>query len=224
MFLLMKNKFINNKSLKMNKLTQEQISFLKEQKIDLKFVFNAEGLKKDEYKKVMKDLNKIIAYNVTPCKLKGHTLRTRSGHCCQCDTSKIAFQSRVDAKGVTYLAASLKGQIIKIGFTKAVEIRAESLIRTKYANLSDWEILFAIESDFAGRIENIANTHLNKYFYSFDYQHDNHIQESYETYHCSYSKGKQIIFDICKENQFSYKVLQNSESNKFEFKNLIKKN
>lgn len=208
----------------MNQLNQEQINFLNAQKIDLKFVFNAKGLKKDEYRKLMKDLNKIIAYNVTPCKEKGHTLRTRSGHCCQCDTSKIAFQSRADAKGVTYLAASIKGQIIKIGFTKAVEIRSESLNRTKYANLSDWEILFAIESDFAGRIENLANTYMSKYFYSLDYKHDNHIQESYETFHCSFSKGRQIIFDICKDSQFSYKVLQNSESNRFEFKNLIKKN
>jgi hypothetical protein len=206
----------------MNQLSKEQINFLNEQKIDLKYVFNADGLKKDEYRKVMKDLNKFIAFNVTACKAKGHTLRTRSGHCCQCDTSKIEFQKRVDSKGITYLAASTQGEIIKIGFTKAVEIRSESLNRTKYANLSDWEILFAIESELAGRIENLVNSELNKYFFSINYNHDNHTQDSYETFHCSYSKGKELVFDICKKNEFDYKIVKNSTSNKYEFKNLIK--
>lgn len=207
----------------MNYLSQEQINFLNEQKINLKYVFNADGLKKNEYRKIMKDLNKFIAFNVSACKAKGHTLRTRSGHCCQCDTSKIEFQKRADSNGVAYLAASLQGEIIKIGFTKAVEIRSESLNRTKYANLSDWEILFAIESEFAGRIENLVNSKLSKYFFSINYDHDNHSQESYETFHCSYSKAKELIFNICKINEFTYKIVKESNSNKFEFKNIMKK-
>lgn len=206
----------------MNQLSQEQINFLNEQKIDLKYVFNANNLKKDEYRRIMKDLNKFIAFNVTACKAKGHTLRTRSGHCCQCDTSKIEFQKRADSKGIAYLAASLQGEIIKIGFTKAIEVRSESLNRTKYANLSDWEILFAIESESAGRIENLANSELSKYFFSINYDHENHSQESYETFHCSYSKGKELIFDICKKSELQYKIIKNSESNKFEFRNLVK--
>ncbi|WP_137905987.1 GIY-YIG nuclease family protein [Chryseobacterium sp. 2VB] len=207
----------------MNKLSQEQINFLNDQKIDLKYIFNAEGLKKDEYRKIMKDLNKFIAFNVTACKAKGHTLRTRSGHCCQCDTSKIEFQKRADSSGVTYLAASLHGEIIKVGFTKAIEVRSESLNRTKYANLIDWKILFAIKSNHAGRIENIANTELQKHFISRRYDHDNHCQEAYETFHCSYSKGRELILTICNNNKFTYEIIEDSKSNRFEFRNLIKK-
>lgn len=207
----------------MSKLTHEQFNFLLEQKIEIKHVFNAEGLRKEEYKKIMKDLNMIIAYNVTPCKAKGHTLRTRSGHCCQCDTSKIAFQMRADASGITYLAGSLKGEIIKIGFTKAIEIRSESLNRTKYANYSDWEILFAIQSKFAGKIENNSNSLLNKYFLSNDYEHDNHIQESYETFKCSYNKGKEVILDTCRNNNFEFKIIKELNIDNYNFKNLIKK-
>lgn len=207
----------------MNQLTFEQLAFLKEQKIELKYVFNAHDLKKEEYKEIMKDLNMIIAYNVTPCKAYGHTLRTRSGHCCQCDTSKIAFQLRANARGVTYLAGSLAGELIKIGYTKAVEIRSESLNRTKYANYSDWEILFAVESKFAGKIENLVNTELNKYFISNSYEHDSHSQQAYETFKCSYEKGKQMILEICKKNNLDFKIVKDKQVCNYNFKNLIKK-
>ncbi len=207
----------------MNELTTEQLNFLKEQKIELKYVFNAKDLKKEEYKEIMKDLNMIIAYNVTPCKAYGHTLRTRSGHCCQCDTSKIAFQLRADASGVTYLAGSLSGELIKIGYTKALEVRSESLNRTKYANFSDWEILFAIESKLAGKIENLVNTELSKYFISNNYEHDNHNQQTYETFKCSYEKGKQIILEICKANNLDYKIIKETNTSNYNFRNLIKK-
>ncbi|MDM1093706.1 GIY-YIG nuclease family protein [Myroides odoratimimus] len=207
----------------MNQLTSEQLAFLKEQKIELKYVFNANGLKKKEYGKIMKDLNMIIAFNVTPCKAYGHSLRTRSGHCCQCDTSKIAFQLRADANGVTYLAGSLSGELIKIGYTKAVEIRSESLNRTQYANYSDWEILFAIESKFAGKIENLVNIELNKYFISNNYEHDNHNQQAYETFKCSYEKGKQMILEICQTNNLDFKIIKDKKTYNYNFKNLIKK-
>jgi hypothetical protein len=48
-------------------LTSDQIRFLKEQNIHPKYVFNAEGLSRSEYRIIMKELNKLIAYNVSPC-------------------------------------------------------------------------------------------------------------------------------------------------------------
>ena len=138
----------------MSNLNKEQLAFLKEHKVSSKFVFDAKGLKKSEYKEIMKDLNKLVAFNVTPCSKFGHTLRTRSGHCCQCNTAYLEFQKRNDSEGIVYIAKSLLGKIIKIGFTKSIQIRSESLNRTKYGGFNDWIIVYAIESKEAGKIEN----------------------------------------------------------------------
>ena len=206
----------------MAELTSDQIRFLKEQKIHPKFVFNAQGLSKTDYRVIMKELNKMIAFNVTPCKKEGHTLRTRSGHCCQCDTAKIAFQKRNDSAGIVYIAGSLTGEVVKIGFSKAVEIRTESLNRTKYAGFNDWKILYALKSNDAGKIETKSNSLLHEYAFSLDYEHDGHWQDSHETYHCAYSKAKGFVEKAYKTEKYSIEIELNSPTEKYEFRNLKK--
>ncbi len=203
-------------------ITSDQIRFLKEQNIHPKYVFNAQGLSQSEYRVIMKELNKLIAYNVTPCRREGHTLRTRTGHCCQCDTAKIEFLKRNDSAGIVYIAGSLIGKVIKIGFSKAVEVRAESLNRTKYAGYIDWEILYALKSKDAGRIESKSNSLLHKYASSLNYEHDGHWQDSYETYHCAYSKAKEFVEKIYQDENFDVEIERNSVLEKYEFRNLIK--
>jgi hypothetical protein len=208
----------------MKELSLEQLEFLRKHEIELKYVFNAFGYTREEYKLIMKDLDKSIAFNVTPCSKGGHTLRTRSGHCCQCNTATIAYQRRADSEGVTYLAASKEGEIIKIGYTKAVNLRSESLNRTQYANYTDWEILFAIKSKFAGRIENAVNSNLHKYYVQLDYNHDGSDHDSHEIFQCSYSFGKEMILTICKEHNFDYTIIEESSSSQYEFRNLRRLN
>lgn len=204
----------------MAELTNEQIRFLKEQKIDPKFVFNAEGLNRTQYRAIMKDLNKLVAYNTPPCKKEGHTLKTRSGHCCQCNTAVLGFQKRNDSAGIVYIAGSLKSRIIKVGFTKAVEIRSISLNYTKYAGCNDWKILYALNSKSAGKIETKSNSLLHAYASSRDYEHDGHWQDSYETYHCSYSKAKEFVEKAYSINKYEVEIEKNIKTDKYEFKNL----
>ncbi len=206
----------------MNGLTTDQRNFLKEQGIHLKHVFNAEGLKKSEYRLIMKELNMLIAYNVSPCQQEGHTLRTRSGHCCQCNTATIGFQRRNDSAGVVYIAGSIVGETIKIGFTKAEEIRSESLNRTKYAGFNDWQILFTLSSENAGRIETKANSLLRGYSFSTEYRHDDHWVESHETYRCAYSKAKEFVELAYTRESYKVKIEKNNPSNNYEFRNLKK--
>ena len=206
----------------MTGLTNEQIRFLKEHEIHPKYVFNAYGYSKSEYRVIMKDLNKLVAYNVTPCQKEGHTLRTRSGHCCQCNTAVIAYQKRHDSAGVVYIAGSLTGKLVKIGFSKAVEVRAESLNRTKYAGFDDWKILLALSSKDAGRIETKSNSLLRKYAFSTDYEHDGHSQDSHETYHCAYSKAKEFVEKAYKSENYIVEIERNITSDKYEFRNLNK--
>lgn len=206
----------------MKGLTSNQIRFLKEQNIHPKYVFDAQGLSPSEYRVIMKELNKLIAYNVTPCQKEGHTLRTRAGHCCQCDTAKIEFLKRNDSAGIVYIAGSLFGQVIKIGFSKAVEVRAESLNRTKYAGFNDWEILYALRSEDAGRIETKSNSLLHRYAYPLDYEHDGQWQDSYETYHCSYSKAKEFVEKAYRDENYKIEIERNRTIEKYEFGNLKK--
>ena len=200
-------------------LAPSEISFLKDHNITAKDLFNAQGYSSKEYRVIMKELNKKIAYNATPCQKEGHRLRTRSGHCCQCNTAVIEFQKRNDSSGFVYIAGSLKGKLIKIGFTKAVEVRSESLNRTTYAGYKDWKILFAAKSNKAGIIENKSNSTLHKYAFGSTYEHDGKWQESTETYHCSYSKAKEIVINISSQKKIS--IVLDSRSDKYEFKNLI---
>jgi hypothetical protein len=201
----------------MSKLSPEQLKFLQEQGIDLKYVFNAHGLSKSECKNIMKELNKIVAFNVTPCQSQGHTLRTRSGHCCQCNTAVLGFQKRNDSEGVVYIAGSLTGKIIKIGFSKAVEVREESLNRTRYAGFLDWKILFALRSKDAGKIENKANSILRPYMSTHDYNHDGHWQDSKETYSCAYSKAKETLHLAYQFNGFKVEIVRDILTTEYEF-------
>lgn len=204
-------------------LTKEQIDFLQTHKVHPRFIFDASGLSKVQYRPIMKELNRYIAFNTTACKQLGHTLRTRAGHCCQCNTASMAFQKRNDSDGVVYVAGTLVGQVVKIGFTESVDKRLESLNRTKYAGFSDWEILFAVSSSNAGRIETKANVLLGVYEYPVDYLHDGHWQDAVETYRCSLSKAKEIIQQVCLDNSFTYSVILDNNISKYDFKNFIKK-
>jgi len=204
----------------MTELTKEQLEFLKEQGIDLKYVFNAFGFSKSEYKNLMKELNKIVAFNVAPCQSQGHTLRTRSGHCCQCNTAVLEFQKRNDSEGIVYIAGSLTGKLVKIGFSKAVEVREESLNRTRYAGFLDWKILFALRSKDAGRIENKTNSVLRPYACTHDYNHDGHWQDSKETYSCAYSKAKEALHDAYQLNGFKVEKVRDILTTEYEFPNI----
>lgn len=197
----------------MTELNKEQVAFLKQHNVSLKFVFNADGLRKTEYKEVMKDLNKMIAYNVTPCTKFGHTLRTRSGHCCQCNTAHLEFQKRNDSAGIVYIAVSSIKNVIKIGFTKSIEIRSESLNRTQYAGINDWKIVYAIKSDSAGKVENRICTELSDYSSYIDYEHDNHIQLASEIFKIDWQQAKIKLVDICNINRFDFEITVNNKHN-----------
>jgi hypothetical protein len=198
-------------------LTKEQLAFLKLHNIALDRVFDSEGLSPIMYEPKMKSLGKLVAYNVTPCRNAGHTLKTRSGHCPQCNPAYLEFQKRNDSPGVVYIAGTHTGKIIKVGFSKALEVRDESINRTKYANYDDWTMLYAILSPVAGQIENEIKSKLSQYSSKFVYEHDGHIQEAGETFTCSYSKVKAALVDLCKTKKYKIEVLRNINSNEFEF-------
>lgn len=79
---------------------------------------------------------------------KGHRLKTRSGHCIQCNTSRIAFQRRSSNKGVIYVA--ICGDYCKVGvvddnFNNAEEAIHQRELRLNleggYGGMTGWKIV-----------------------------------------------------------------------------------
>ena len=150
-------------------LTIVEKNFLENHKLPICSTFNAMGMRKKDYRIIMKELNKQIAYNTTPCKKFGHKLRTRNGHCVQCDTTKFAFLDRYDSKNYLYIASSKKRNFHKIGLTNNTKQRQINLNYSCYGGTNDWKIKDSIFCDNAGRIENNIHKRLNKHLYSFEY-------------------------------------------------------
>jgi hypothetical protein len=207
----------------MNGLSIEQLGFLKEQKVPLDKVFDALGLSKSEYRVLMKEQGKIVAFNVSPCTSSGHTLRTRSGHCVQCNTAYLGFQKRHDTSGYIYIAGTKRGEIIKVGFAETIEYRQKSLVESKYAGFDDWKILITIFFPNSGIIERSMQDKLNKYSRKLFYKHDGKMQEASEIYSCSLSKAKNILFEICNDLNIDYNLSKNYTLDDYEFRNLAKK-
>lgn len=199
-------------------LTEEQLEFLEIHGIGIDELFDASSMTQKEYYPIMKKERKIIAYNLKPC-INGHTLRDRQGHCPQCNSACLGYLRRSDAGGVVYIAGSIKGQVIKVGYSKSVEVRAKSLIRTSYGELKDWEMLFAIQSAKAGKIEEHVKSKLKCYSEVLSYRHDKVMQDGTEIYRCSYKKAIIAIKKICNELNVEYKIVLNSDNSQYDFPN-----
>ena len=177
-------------------LSNEQEQFLIKHGKGENLLFNANGMSRDTYRARMKKEGKKVAYNVTPCH-SGHTLRTRHGHCIQCDKARIAFVTR--NAGTLYLAGSRSGKLFKVGFTKSKKIREESLNKKNegYAGLNDWEILLYFESIMAGEVEQKVHALLLEFKTLKSYYHEGKMQEAKELFDCPYLKLKEaIIFSL----------------------------
>ena len=197
-------------------LTEEQLEFLKVHGISFDELFDASGMIQREYYPIMKREGKIIAYNLKPC-INGHTLRDRQGHCPQCNPACLGYLRRSGASGVVYVAGSIKGRVIKVGYSKNVEVRAKSLIRTSYAELRDWEMLFAIRSIKAGKIEELVKSRLKRYSMVLSYKHDKGMQDATEIYWCDYMKAILAIKAICEELNVSYEIIMNKKDDRYNF-------
>ena len=83
----------------MTTLTNDQKAFLKRLDVPFWRVFDAAGIRRKDFMLEMAATDKWIAIGTNPCTKAGHTMKTRSGHCPQCDTKQLGFLTRFDEDG-----------------------------------------------------------------------------------------------------------------------------
>jgi uncharacterized protein (DUF2147 family) len=180
----------------MAKLSAKQRDFLKRHKIPLSRTFDATGLSTSDYKQRMKALDKWIAYGVTECQRAGHTLRTRAGHCIQCDIKKIAYLKRHQEDGEIYVAYSARGKIVKVGTSKkSATVRVNGMNSDNYGGCCDWTIVYIVAAAQAGRIESKAHRALAEHSISASYNKNGKTTKCRELFSCSVVVAKRAIMD-----------------------------
>lgn len=183
----------------MAKLTAEQIIFLKSQNVSPSLLYDASGLSKQERIAMMDRLEKLFYYGGAPCKAGGHTLRTKAGHCIQCDTSKIAFQLRSSAAGYVYLAWSPSTKYIKIGYSKFhPQERAEILRNEAYGKIRDWDVKQVVRLERnAGRTEFSIHAKLEPHIEPITYEKEKGVYvECREIFNCDLAHAKAVFNEL----------------------------
>jgi hypothetical protein len=182
----------------MAKLTKSQRLFLERQNVPLSSVFDATGLSTSEYKQAMSDLGMLVAYGVTACKAANHTMRTRAGHCLECRPAGLGFLTRFDSPGQVYVAHSLSTKYVKVGTSNEATGRVRGLCSYQYGGATDWELVFALDVEQAGRIEFDAHRRLARHRVSSTYIKTGYVIECQELFRCSVNLAVKAVKDSLK--------------------------
>jgi hypothetical protein len=171
------------------KLTDEQKRFLTSQQILERAVFDAAGMPPRFYRPLMEREEKLFVIGVSPCLQRGHTMRTRAGHCVQCDTKKIAFITRYFQRAYVYIAGSRRTKLVKLGSSRTPWNREAIINQLGYGGISDWRLLYYAQFANAGKVEFTAHRTLAGYstprFYTREYAE----VECREIFRCNYEKA-----------------------------------
>lgn len=167
--------------------------FLQSQAIPLSRVFDASGMSRSAYQAAMNELEMVVAIGVSPCKEAGHTLRTRAGHCAQCNTHALAFLLRHDAAGEVYVAVSAQSDLVKIGTSKNAQARMTSLNGFGYGGVTDWKVYCQYACNKAGMVEFLAQSTLHGHRTSRSYVKTGIPVDCQELFSCSASAAAAAV-------------------------------
>jgi len=124
-------------------LSRDQVDFLAKHGVPEQNLFNAKSLTTAVYKLRMGAGDYDIAYGTVPCAKGGHTLRTSSGHCIQCDPVKLGFLLRHRRSGEVYVAeSSIEPRMVKVGSGESSTDRVFGLNSERYAGRHDWTMRY----------------------------------------------------------------------------------
>jgi T5orf172 domain len=173
----------------MTPFTTEELLFLSRHNYSEGDVYDGRFKTKINREASAKEARKVLILTNKRCRAQGHRLRTRAGHCAQCNPANIAFTAREDATGYVYIAGSLSGRVIKIGTAKDISQRVRQIRAERYGGFADWEVLISVEVEDAGKVEREAASRiLGKKMYS-SYFKDGREQMAIEMVCCPFSSA-----------------------------------
>jgi len=202
--------------MKAEDFTTSELVFLTNQGLGPEDVMDVRPYTQSYWFKEIERQDKTIALG-SPCKKAGHRLRSRRAHCVQCDTSKLGYQRNYSEKKYLYIAGSLSTQLIKIGNCRNLLQRETQMRSERYGDTRDWEILFFLEVDRAGAIEDTARSRLQRYIVPRSYWKDGGEQIATELLRCSYSRAIQAVREALPEGVIEHgRTLRQTRRYEFE--------
>jgi hypothetical protein len=177
----------------MAELTQEQLSFLEDHGIRFSSLFDASGMGRAAYQKAMEKDDRYFAFGVSRCKRGHHSIRTRAGHCIQCNHAAIAIVFREDVAACVYIAASPGAGLIKVGLTSDLDARRRNLNVERWSNHSDWQMLAFASCPHAGRVERSVHNQLSRWASSCEYSQAGRRHRSYEVFKCNFADARDAM-------------------------------
>ena|ERR1700674_3915 len=183
----------------MAEMKPEEIKFFQRHGIPISEVFDATGKRRKDYQEEMRLQKKNFAFGVNPCG-KGHTVKTRAGHCPQCDTARIAFQRRHEKEAYVYIAGSLGGKVLKIGFSEDPERRVRDFNAQGYGLGGRWTLLFYVRCERAGAMEHEIRKKLKKYVVPTVYDKGSVEVFTQEQVSCGYIFAREAIASVVGKN------------------------
>lgn len=197
-------------------LTKDELEFLRTQGLSTTDVYDGRGQSSAAWKAGVRSAGKTVVLG-SPCSSKGHRLRTRSGHCAQCDTAKLSYQKRHNTEGYIYIAGSKAARLLKVGTCVDIEQRRRNLRNQMYGGISDWEMLFTAKVDAGGKVEGDALARLSKFKVVRMYEKDGKKQEAAEMLKTSFSVALSVVHESLKTTKATEirKALKTSD---YEFK------
>jgi len=165
----------------MSELTEHELRFLWTQRIDESEVMDCGEMSSRRYKGAMELEGYLFCISPSFC-CNDHRLRSRAGHCIQCDTTRIAFVRRHYAEAYIYIAGSIGWKVVKVGNAIWPERRVSALNSRRYGGIQDWVMLYRNKFAYAGKVEFAAHGRL------FGYRCGRS-----EIFRCSYALAKKAL-------------------------------
>jgi hypothetical protein len=175
-------------------LTPEELAFLAAYRLDRQDVHDGSLESRRRAIEAARAANQPL-YLGTPCAKGGHRLRTRAGHCAQCDPKKLAYLERHRLSGYVYIAESKAAQLRKVGVTDNIDRRSKQIRTVQYGGAGDWEIAYSMWIERAGEVESRALQTLSAYRVARNYIKDGEDQEARELVTAPFS----IVLEAVKE-------------------------
>jgi hypothetical protein len=202
-------------------LSPDEISFLMQHGCSEEDVYDGRGQSKDSRAIDAKEAGKhlvlcgVIGRGI--CRRKGHRLRTRAGHCIQCNPLNIVYQKREDTPGYVYIAGSLSGRVIKIGTTGDLNQRENRMRAEGYGGSKDWIVLASVYVSHGGAFERAASSRVNgKRVYRM-YTKDGIEQGAVELHLCSFSEALRAITEVLSDEERQRLTVFRSKTGRYEF-------